>query len=345
MPRRKDVHDKKTVEECCCGVNTGEQMVFCNGNSCYNNNWQHYSCAELTLHQLANIDIIEFTCKSCLAQNELFQKETPMEIDNEESNELPLEQPINESNELPLEPPMNESNSLPLESSELEVGQETLDEQYFTPESILEHGIDFDPKTEKAVGMKFLIKWKDFSNEEATWEYEGDLVTQYDLVSNYRTKHNLGPTILKPIGGAASNITGDHNINNWVKPEDVIRIISQYSNLDSYSTKNLKITPLVLNNKRIKLKQDTIYVLLMRNHYYIVTEYNSKWFIADSLNECIWNRSELEDLLNIQLKTLNIERTRGMDHCGGMAAMIALQIIRSSTTKLWTVNIHLIYLC
>lgn len=294
-----------TYEFCYCKEDKLDtEMVYCssNGNEalCPGLAWFHIECVGLTSEEAKEMN--DFTCKECSSR-------------------------INDT----------ETNSSPEITEAAITDQENTDPEVYVPRKIRGHGIDTSPDGRKR--MKFLIEWVGYPNErDWTWEFEDELERCYDLARNYRKLKKLGPTKLRPIGGADTSVKNErlHNSKNWLELGEVKNELKRYLNHSKYRS-NLKIEVLHSSEVTGVPTRGTIMIILHMNHYYSILWLpgEKSAVIADGSNLSSDNeeRKELEVILKRKLRNIEVDKKIRVDHCGAAAIMCCMELTRMYKSK------------
>lgn len=285
---------------CLCGDSTGF-MVECESSlpSCPGNHWFHPTCLGLEDGEIESIET--FICPSC--------KPAPLEAADQSGDEQP---------ELVMD----------LDDDEEEEEEESEDEESYDVERILQHQDDDQ-------GRWYLVKWKGYPISAATWQLEPALKMCYEPVAKY-CKDNAISTELKAIGGAdISEATGQFNVENWIKIDEVARIINSFSKIPSYSARigiELVENLTERRNQVIKKDKDVIIIVLDRSHFYVIgyLAKEKQGYISDSRNMSSKKEviSRFSRHLGIAIKHLEFKRKLKVDQCGAGAIAIGLEFKR-----------------
>lgn len=190
---------------------------------------------------------------------------------------------------------------------------------YFTVEKILDH------KADQGTSRKFLIKWKNFSATESSWEPEAHLDGCLSTLQGYCEDNGIPYSKIEGFVGAVPDSSG-LNDNNWVKPSTIVSMIKYF--LDQRGHSN--VIPVEVWDKLSG--EDTLYIVPLEGHCYVVLYYAKKGFgyIADGGNNFIKDRDVEEDLsqmMNLILVPRKFDQQHGVDHCGSSAVVLSLEMI------------------
>jgi hypothetical protein len=184
----------------------------------------------------------------------------------------------------------------------------------------------------KIVGFRrrFQIKWT--GSPILTWELEKNLHRSVSLVIKYIRQYNadnpikLKSTILDPKGGGISS-----SFCNYRSMDEVMKIINRYKIMPVYKS-NMKIIPLDPHEHQHNLYEDTINILLLDEHFYVVMNIMGKNFIADTTNKSgkRLTRKLLLRALNInEYQHVEYYEFNNLDYCAVGAVLITLGFLRS----------------
>lgn len=328
-----------------------DDMVECSGSSeeCPGNKWYHFTCVGITSQPRGR-----YLCPSCIQPQQPQQPQPPAIT---QPTELPMELGSDDDDDDDDQDSGADSdtgtaasiasNLVAAEKQRLEDTQQ-LEEGVFMVEAIIGHRVLEGGRRE------FLVKWMSYPEEEATYEDESELARCSHMVAEYCHAHpDLEPTKLSMRGGKSAsprdNTTpqqNGYNYENWVEVDQVLKQINQYTGLKSYTLNNLTLTGTHLLSQLIQetplqqQAQDSLTVLLHREHYYVLLVSSSSRIVysCDASNQD--HSIHLEPLAlacsqsSFQLKQLQFEAcgSLGVDHCGSAAASIALEFIRLHST-------------
>lgn len=282
-----------------CDVSSGEDL-------CPGNLWYHYSCINLNLLEVSNIE--KYICNACSLRT---KEKTQLKNQN-----ILTEIPQNEQ--------VNEHQSTQPEEEE---------DELFTVKAIHDHG----QCEENPSRTKFLVEWEDYPNkDDFTWEFEDKMEQCYDIISKYRATKKLPRTKLVPIEGAIS--TGKatkHNTYNWTDLKTMKQVAQHYLKYSKFNT-DLKLIVSHLDNLK-KPSQDSIIIALLLNHYYAIL-YISKSntaFITDGKNEIFQKDIEatFQRKLGANINKIEMNRQFKIDHCASAALLGALELIKHYNKK------------
>lgn len=199
---------------------------------------------------------------------------------------------------------------------------EPIPEDHFIVEKILAH---------HKIGrtLEYKIRWKGEAEAEDRWLLEKDLESCYQILSDYKTKNNLGqPTIPKPKYGASGAKSVPYNERNWASMEDIIKSIQTYS-CKTYENK-IEVQPFQKLSNR-----DTIYLVPIGNHVIVGIHFASvgKIYIADGGNlfrdhQRIQHQVKEKLGHNLSYTAVDFYRQRAVDFCASSAASIAIEFRR-----------------
>lgn len=190
---------------------------------------------------------------------------------------------------------------------------------YFKVEKILNH-------RGKDATRKFLVQWKDYSEDENSWEPEANMDGCIDILQDYLLKKKLPLSRVPGLVGRSSKQTT--NMRNWISIDVVMSEVERLKNIDF---KDVNI-PLFFGHY---LDKTGIYFVRHESHCFVVLYYekNRVAFIADGDN--LYRRdSETSNQVRILLDIKRIRSCRydqqvKVDHCGSSAILIALEFIRA----------------
>lgn len=224
----------------------------------------------------------------------------------------------------------------------------TDDEEVIKTRSIPEDmiGEDSDSDTsysvEKITGHKYVqgklyfqVKWDDYGENEATFEPEENLIKSANLVHQYikETNKTLPPkkkitTSLSDTRGkgGSSGPTGT-NTELWLSFDEIKKFVEVYRTRNAYQHSDIPIEKFTNS-----LEEGAIYVDLHRDHFFVLKPEADRCYIADANNTYINNptvRKELDPKYCTALEPIFVKTQARIDECGGFAAIIILEFLRS----------------
>lgn len=305
------------------------RMFLCKGTC---KRYYHHRCLGIGLKRAQK----GIFCRDCLSQHQsnslrnedtqpLTQRDTNSDTDTITAS--PLRTNLQEN--LPDQPVPSTSSAAA--SSQQDNSSSTNSENIeYEVQRILKHR-----KQRRNPTLEYLILWKDFPEEEATWEPESALTKCWTKVFNYKRAWKLGlPTFEKPNNtiGAAYDPSRT-NPANWIEPSRLMSAISTYRD-----NKRPKALPsiLILPTEDVdsKIIPDTaIYIFILDSHAYVglnVPEHNCA-YLADGQNilpqelDC---QTTIKSILRCPIKIVKFIGQTSVDYCASSAVVIALELER-----------------
>lgn len=196
---------------------------------------------------------------------------------------------------------------------------------YYDVQSIKDHRGD-------ELDREFLVEWKDCPVEKGsddnvcTWEPERNLDGCIDLLQGYCRKNEIALSEIEGLLGADSSENG-HQIKNWITMDT---LLNKFAKLRS--RKKVKST-LPASEWTGFGNRDQLFFLRHDRHCYalLYTIERNLAFIADGANLFRTDQqvaTQLKQLLNIRLVSLEFNQQLRVDHCGSSAILIGLELLK-----------------
>lgn len=285
-----------------CGNQPIDGQIRCRGYKC--EKLVKFCCAELDNRTVKNIDV--FFCFDCQRK----YKVRTLHLTDPESFDEGVE--------------LIPHDDLPSDDSETE------EEREYEVESIKAHFI-------RARGERmFLAKWVGY--KRPTWMLEANLAGCIALVNKYCISSRIPRSRIAP-ADTRNGAVGDsgHNPENWVETEKILASVKRFATKPSYNT-GIKVEEFTtLRNKT----QDTIYILSLYNHTYVVVHLPScnKCFVIDGTNtflESDAHKITINNLLGQEATGIRFNHQKKIDYCASSAVMITMECMRLYKTMKWT---------
>lgn len=200
-------------------------------------------------------------------------------------------------------------------------------DEHYDVEKILDHGKYDDGSS------GFLVKWVGHHSREATWVLEEDLGTCYQLVVDFRRKHNLSPTKLRPVAGCSLSQDPEvkYNINNWNTCDQVEKAFVHFTKHEKYQT-DLPMAAVLFEDFQ-EPNQDHLLVILLDSHFYSILWLQDERLaiLLDGRNLCqteTVKRKFKSVFKDRKLRTFNCLDSFRVDHCGSAAVLGCMELAR-----------------
>lgn len=345
------------------GLNKPNKGPFLLCDGC--NYWYHCRCAGKNakdyIGKNAPLKDSSFICDDCpsrvnhVASPQHFDQENtaPLANDNETEKELeggeadggsqPEQQSQNQSlTETSTQSAVPSTNNTTNEEDSNQSQSTTTSETEYIVDRILNHRPD--PKNNEK--WEYYVKWQDYDESENSWEPELMLEKCYFKIAVYKRKNGLGaPVFPKPVDLGGASIDDDqHNINNWVKPEDVVQAIKMYRDNKRKRTLPIKLIKLDEGFETITNNETTIYILFIYPHLYVALRPadNGRVIIADGENTLFEDedcKELISQVLNRELKIVKFQGQKCIDFCGSSAVLIADEMERIYVNNITSMDV------
>lgn len=253
-----------------------EGFINCRGYHC--NKSIRYCCAEVDSRTVRNVDV--FFCIDCQRK---YKVNTIYFTDPEKFDEG-----------------IDMVNNDEIASND----SETEEERDYEVESIKAHFIKTKNK------RFFLVKWIGY--RKPTWVQEANLEGCLMLLNKYCLLAKIALSKIAPLdrrNGAVAE--SGFNPDNWVETERILATLKMFSNLKEYKT-GIKVEEFHTLRKKIV---DTIYILSLYNHTYVVVHLPSrnKCFVADGTNTYLdseVHRTVIDSLLKVEITGIRFKQQK-----------------------------------